>query len=179
MAKDKKVNLSHHDALGEAILSEVTSIIENSMGKKRKDAKWVVQNRVSAIRFILGAICVLATAAHFYRFKTLPYPANRPILIACVIVYFIADGALWAYEWLHRKHVVSARRGSERLKVTYAFPKTSTLLTLQFSHNKLPAEELVLDITELFSPEGELDAVDLAIRVRDVLGRLAPKKKTE
>jgi len=80
-----KVNKYDNSALKQTLDDAIIKYITEELGHQE-------DHSISNIKLVLGALgCILAVVSHFY---PLPFPANKPLLLFCVVCYFCSSGIL-------------------------------------------------------------------------------------
>eukprot|EP01130_Rhizamoeba_saxonica_P000626 TRINITY_DN10582_c0_g1_i1.p1 TRINITY_DN10582_c0_g1~~TRINITY_DN10582_c0_g1_i1.p1 ORF type:complete len:173 (-),score=35.67 TRINITY_DN10582_c0_g1_i1:59-577(-) len=82
--KDEKVNVYDANAVKQLFDDNVIEVVKKN-GKQ-------ISEQITNIKFGLGIFgCSLAAISHFF---PVPFPENIPLLIVCVVLYFITSAAL-------------------------------------------------------------------------------------
>lgn len=156
--KPKKANVLDHFSLKRVLDEAVTEIIV---------AKGYPENvTLSNVKMIIGVLaCALALVAQFYPKK---FPANKEILIWCIILYIVLFVVLQVVMYLKEKnhilftHPLKDSFSSTGLAISSKFPRFSEMYTLEIasadpaSISANPPVDFTKSVTKWFTKDGVL-----------------------
>ncbi len=163
------VALYNHKSIEKKVHEAIVDGIEKT--------QWSISVKKGLVRLFLGITCMTSCGIHCYKYTAIPYPDNFMRLLFTVIVYFAADAILTVFDYLSRPMDISARRGSDTLRVSMHYPSRSTTVTLGLSLNKKRIEGITLDLTKIITKEGVMDQSIIHRAVRSAIASVEGEKK--